>query len=145
MDPLSAIASAIAVVQLADKVISLCKSYITGVHDAPVDLRKILIEVSSMKCVLEVIELLGHAKDGTSSPFLETLGGPLNECNEALKSLESMLSPQFESPSEGRRQKIVLSLVRLAWPLKKEKAQRLLDEIARHKSTISLSLTTEAV
>jgi len=44
MDLLSAAASIIAVVQIADRIVALCKAYITGVNDAPTELRAILIE-----------------------------------------------------------------------------------------------------
>jgi hypothetical protein len=47
----------IAIVQITDRTIDICKSYIKGVRDAPADLRHILIEVGSLKCVLEVLEL----------------------------------------------------------------------------------------
>ena len=83
MDPLSAFSSAIAVVQLADRIAELCKAYITGVKDAPADLRAILIEVGSLKCVLEVIELLDPSKGGSSHvTILAKLNSPLQGCRE---------------------------------------------------------------
>jgi hypothetical protein len=42
MDPLSLAASVIAIIQLADRIISVCKDYVTTVKDAPNDLRAIL-------------------------------------------------------------------------------------------------------
>jgi hypothetical protein len=62
MDPISTVASVIAPVQVVDRIISLCKAYITGVYNAPADLRAILIKVGSIKYILEVIELLGLPK-----------------------------------------------------------------------------------
>jgi hypothetical protein len=146
MDPLSAFASAIAVVQLADRIAELCKAYITGVKDAPADLRAILIEVGSLKCVLEVIELLDPSKGGSSNfTTLARLNSPIQGCREALESLEAMFPAPSETPNSGKRQRIELSLARLAWPFKREKALKLLEELGRHKATISLGLTTEAV
>jgi hypothetical protein len=145
MDPLSAFASAIAVVQLVDRIAELCKAYITGVKDAPADLRAILIEVGSLKCVLEVIELLDPSKGGSSNvTILAKLNSPLQGCRGALESLEAMLPTPSETPSSGKRQRIRLSLAKLAWPFKREKALKLLEELGRHKATISLGLTTEA-
>lgn len=147
MDPLSTAASVIAVVQIADRIIDLCKAYITGVKDAPSELRAILIEVGSVKCVLEVIELLDTSgnKSGTCAvEILEKLQGPLEGCKEALKSLEALFPPQLGSSAKGKRQRLALSLTTLAWPFKREKAMKLLEEVGRHKSTISLGLTTEA-
>jgi hypothetical protein len=145
MDPFSAARSAIAIVQIADRIIALCKAYITGAYDAPADLRAILIEVGSLKCVLEVIELLAPSHGGDDGvDILERLAGPLEGCKEALGSLESLFPPQSQSQNKGNRKRLALSIVSLAWPFKKEKALKLLEELGRHKSTIALGLTTEA-
>jgi hypothetical protein len=148
MDPLSAVANVFAVIQIADRIVALCKAYITGVNDAPFDLRTILIEVGSLKCVLEVVKLLDGSCEaestGNSVAILEKLRGPLDGCKEAMKSLEALFPSQTESPVSGKRQRLALSLASLAWPFKRDKAFKLLEEIGRHKSTISLGLTTEA-
>ena len=117
MDPLSAAASVIAVVQIADRIVALCKAYITGVNDAPMELRAILIEVGSVKCVLEVLELLDPAqKLGEGVELLRKLQMPIEGCREALKSLEELFPPQSTSLVNGKRQRIALSLMTLAWP-----------------------------
>jgi hypothetical protein len=148
MDVLSAVSSVVAVVQIADRVISLCKTYITGVQDAPTDLRAILIEVGSVKCVLETLELLTSSKNEDNSLAilrkLEGHDGPLEGCREALKGLEALFPPQSQSPVQGKRQRVALSLASLAWPFKRDRGFKLLGEIGRHKATISLGLTTEA-
>jgi hypothetical protein len=64
MDPLSITAGVIAIIQIADSITSLCESYLTTVKDAPKDLRNILIEVESVKCVLEVVEILASQQCG---------------------------------------------------------------------------------
>ena len=56
MDPLSITASVITVIQIAGTISSICKDYITTVKDAPKDLRRVAIEVGSIKSVLEVLE-----------------------------------------------------------------------------------------
>jgi hypothetical protein len=148
MDPLSAAASVIAVVQIADRIIDLCRAYITGVKDAPAELRAILIEVGSVKCVLEVIELLDTSGEAEVTfqgvKILEKLQGPLEGCKEALNALEGLFPRQSESAATGKRKRLALSLTTLAWPFKREKALKFLEEIGRHKSTIALGLTTEA-
>ena len=58
MDPLSLTAGVIAIIQLADRIISVCRDYVTTVKDAPNDLRTIFIEVGSVKCVFELLELV---------------------------------------------------------------------------------------
>jgi hypothetical protein len=51
-------ASIIAIYQIADRLIGLCKFYIETVHDAPSDLRKILIEMSALKTIFQDLEFL---------------------------------------------------------------------------------------
>lgn len=141
MDVISAFASVIAVVQIADSIATLCKAYITGVYDAPADLRAILIEVGSVKCVLEAIELLGPPVTGDDKvAILEKLRIPLEGCKEALMALEGLFPPL---PAKGKRERLALSLASLAWPFKRDKALKLLDEIGRYKSTIAIGFTTE--
>jgi hypothetical protein len=107
MDPLSAAASVIAMVQIADKIIDLCRAYTTGVKDAPAELRAILIEVRSVKCVLKVIELLDTSGEAETAfqgvEILEKLQGPLEGYKEALNSLKGLFPPQSESVATGKR------------------------------------------
>jgi hypothetical protein len=149
MEVVGAAASVIAVVQIADRIIDVCRAYITGVHDAPADLRVILIEVGSVKCVLEVIALLGTSSARQNDlRMLSKLQSCLTGCQTALAGLEVLLPAQYSEPARGwrkRRQKLKLSLEYLDWPSRRNKALKLLAEIGRHKSTLSLGLTTEAV
>jgi hypothetical protein len=149
MDPLSLTAGVIAIIQMADKIISVCKDYVTTVKDAPKDLRTIMFEVGSLKCVVEVLELLlSQETCGDASNILRRLNcsdGALEGCKKSLRDLESLFPAPKESATDGKRQKLLCSLTRLAWPFKADKARKLLDDIGRHKITISLSLTTEAV
>ena len=147
MEALGAVASVIAVVQIAESVIKLCKVYITGVQDAPTELRAILIEVGSVKCVLETLQLLGSSAGSNSVELLkalEGLNGPVEECGEALKALEALFPVPSRSLAKGKWQMAALTLETLAWPFKRGKAQKLLEEIGRHKATISLCLMTES-
>jgi hypothetical protein len=148
MDPFSITSGVIAIIQIASAVISICKDYITTVTDAPKDLRTILIEVGSIKCVLETLELLVSKDDGATSIILQNLqtsDGPLEGCKQALMALNQLLPAAAECPTDGKRRKLLLSLTNLAWPLKESKARKLLEDIGRHKTTISLALTIETV
>lgn len=143
------VASSIALAQIADRIMTLFKSYIEGVSDAPADLRHIMIEVSSLKCVLEVLDLSvkSNQSHGLSSPspdvddlsksLFQKLGGstgPIEGCHEALKGLESLFSKETEPKENGKRKKLGISSAALAWPFKMTKAQKWLGEIGSHKS-----------
>jgi hypothetical protein len=60
-------ASVIAIIQMAKTIGSVCGSYISRYKDAPKDLRSIIIEVGSVKSVLEVLQLLHSQGTGTYS------------------------------------------------------------------------------
>jgi hypothetical protein len=145
MDPLSITASVIALIQISSTIISVCKGYISAVKDAPHDLRTCLIEVGSIKSVLEVLEsLIPEDEDGARNSDiwiivdkLKGSEGPLQGCMRALKALNSLL-PLLEKEKP-------MKLSHLAWPFKEGKARKLLEEIGRHKATISLALTTETM
>lgn len=140
MDPLSVTASILTIIGLADKIISACKGYISAVREAPNDLSSILIEVGSVKCVLEVLEmrsdniLIGNKLRGPDGPFEGT--------KQALLAFERLLPVTVDGYLDGKRRKLSTSYATLAWPFKEGKAQKLLGDIARHKATISLALTT---
>jgi hypothetical protein len=51
-------ASIIAIYQIADRIIGLCKFYIETIHDAPSDIRKILVEMSALKAIFQDLEFL---------------------------------------------------------------------------------------
>jgi hypothetical protein len=150
MDPLSIIASSIAIIQVADRLVSICKSYLKSVKDAPNDLRIIIIEVGSVRCILELIRDLvpEDSEDNNDMSFrLQNLrgeDGPVEGCKKALIALSSLVpDPAVQSTHQKRRK--LFSLTTLAWPLKEGKARKLLQDIGRYKATMSLALTTETV
>src|SRR5271165_5643338 len=86
-------ASVVAFIQLADRVIGLCKFYIETVRDAPHDLRAILIEISALKSMLENLEFLIRVDPNTVSEVIRNLGSPdgtLVACRRSLGELEKL-------------------------------------------------------
>ena len=141
-------ASLIAVVGLADKVISRCHRYLSTVKDCPSDLRTILLETSSIKAVIENLEFL---RNNSPDPHLKQLllgldgaDGPVQGCRECLQQLENLIPDDNTQGSRGKRKRpLQPTLVRLAWPLHATKAKRLLDELGRFRGSISLTLVTD--
>ncbi len=79
MDPISIIASIIAVIQLSGKVISLCYDYRTGVKSAPKDATRITDEITSLCHVLEQLLKIAEAEEATHTsrlPALQSLARP---------------------------------------------------------------------
>ena len=170
----------VAFVQLADRIIHICRHYIGSVRDAPHDLRIILVEISSLKAVLQNAQFLDNVDDAIGK---STLKDTLDACKQAVVDLEGLFpkddslitqSPDHQAGSLGspvgmrrvgalvrawvaivrpakssgqKRQRItptLATLETLAWPLKAERSKKLLNEISRHKETISLALLAES-
>lgn len=155
MDPLSLTASVIGVLQLTGAIISSCSAYISAVKDAPKDLRVIMMEIGSLQAIVRVLDLPipddGFTQDQAYVSLLGSLrgpNGPLDGCTNALKALSKLLEEPKTAEEDGnrrtKRQKALPSMTTLAWPLKRNKAKSLLEEIAQYKSTISLALTADS-
>lgn len=141
-------ASIVAVIQIADRVIGLCKFYIETVRDAPSDLRAILIETSAMKTILENVQFLISCNNGSlkMQDCLSGADGPIEGCQSAIAKMEALFPSVYAQGSMGnktKRRKVKASLDALAWPLKENRAKKLLEEVIRYKTTINLALTTE--
>lgn len=140
MDPLSVTASATALIGLANQVLTACLAYTAAVKDAPNDLCNILIEVGSVKCVLETLEVRQNL-----SPILQKLDivhSPLEGCRRELDTLAQLLPSDVEDSRRRARGKSVLT--KLTWPFKQGQARKVLENLGRHKGTFVLLLTTDA-
>lgn len=145
MDPFSTAAGVIAVIQIADRIISLCKNYLETVRDAPSDLRLIFIETSTLKTILESLNFLASYQQTTSLTGLLGDDGPVEASRKTLTELSNLFPSNYDTgtTSTSKRQKAKEILSSLAWPLKETKARKLLSELGQHKSTISLALAAD--
>ncbi len=142
------VASLIAVVGLADQVISCCHRYISAVKDCPSDLRAILIETSSLKAAIVNLEYLYKNSPGPElTQFFDSLDGedgPIRGCRRCLQELEELLPDEKIRDPDGRKRKAIQpTLERLAWPFRENKANKLLAELGRFRASISLALATD--
>ncbi|KAH7134125.1 hypothetical protein EDB81DRAFT_803226 [Dactylonectria macrodidyma] len=141
MDPLGA------VLQISERIIVLCKTYIEDVRDAPSDLRAILIEISAIKSLFKNVRFLLTCDNTTTLlAGLAADSGPIEGCKRAVTELETLFPPDCLSAAkaQSKRPRVKPTLETLAWPFKKPKAKKLLEEITRYRATISLALTTDA-
>jgi hypothetical protein len=137
-------ASIIAIIQISDKFIGLTKHYIEGVQDAPRDLHVIRIETSTLKAVFESLKFVHDSGNAENLQNLARQDGVVAGCRRALSDLEKLISPEVDTTVQGKRRKIQATLSSLAWPLKESKARKLVDEMARYKTTITLALSSES-
>jgi hypothetical protein len=154
MEVVGAISSVVAVIQLADRVIELCKFYIESVKDAPHDLRLILVEISGLKAILETVKFLSLADGDTKSEAMQNLDhqdGPLVACERLVQDLENLFPDTYqprdnhEPPAKrSKSERVAQLLTALAWPLKAGRAKKFLEEIQWQKNTITLALSAES-
>ncbi len=146
-EAITVFASVVAIVQIADRVVGLCKFYIETVHDAPSDLRSILLETSMMKAILENVDpLVSNSGEGTS--ILKRLSGPdspIQACHTIMTKMEALFPSSYRQVHDNtsKRQKVKASLANLAWPFKAERAKKLVGDLSNVKATITLALTLQ--
>ncbi|KAM7191236.1 hypothetical protein V8F20_009414 [Naviculisporaceae sp. PSN 640] len=138
-------ASIIAMVQIADRIATVCKFFIEKVKDYPKDLRRCYVEVQTLKIVFEGLRFLDKSDDSdlTILRRLQGADGPIKCCEESLEKLDKFFLGFPATPNqraEGKAEKLKECLNRLAWPLKASKATELLDDLSRHKSSITMAL-----
>ncbi|KAK7414038.1 hypothetical protein QQX98_007070 [Neonectria punicea] len=142
MEAVGLASSIIAITQIAERVATVCKSYIDGVADYPKDLRAICIETESLATVLRGLRWLDK-EDAEDAHIISQLEGPVEQCKAAIKSLTELLPDPAATPTStkgAKRRKLHSALDALAWPLKAERARKLLDELMQFKSTISMAI-----
>ncbi|KAK4156157.1 hypothetical protein C8A00DRAFT_41316 [Chaetomidium leptoderma] len=132
MDPVSAAANIIAIIHGANRLIALCKRFLEVMRDAPGDLRLILVEVSTLKAILDDLHFLVSCNHGPT--ILDTLThdqGAIEGCRKVVSELEDLLPPECLLATDSKRKA-------------ESKAKALLEELRQYKSTIALALTTDS-
>ncbi|RYP19461.1 hypothetical protein DL767_009642 [Monosporascus sp. MG133] len=132
MEPLSATASIIAVLQLSAKVLA----YLNDVKDAPKDRTQCAIEMLNLCSLL--YQLRDHVEKGdptqpwyTAVQGLAVKNGPLDQFKQALETLQTKMT------DGGRLKKAGEALV---WKFKKEEVTSILDRMERLKSLVGIAL-----
>lgn len=134
----------LAIVQIADKLISTCKDFIESVEDAPRDLKLILIEISTTKAMVESLQYLADADSQTSATLQLLDKGLVEGCLHALKELEQLIGGNVQHNENGRRAMVSLTFARLKWPLNEKKARELVGQLVRFKGAITSILSSES-
>ena len=108
-------------------------------------MRLIFVETGSLKVIFESLRFLNDNDPADSATLQRLRGpdGPVEGCKTAMDQLDKLFPP-LPLPSTKRKrantEKLQTVLTSLAWPLKADRARKLLAEIMRHKSTINVAL-----
>jgi Fungal N-terminal domain of STAND proteins len=151
MDPLSITASVIAVLQISNKIISICYDYASAVRGSSWELQSVTEEVQSLRNVLETLANIARKAESANAaeesrlPTLKLLCepgvGPLSRCLLVLEALEAKLAPpSWGSPVGSKRRALIQAL---GWPLKEGYTKKTLENIARFKATLGLAVAAD--
>jgi ankyrin repeat domain-containing protein 50 len=97
MDPVSAAASVIAVVQISAQIFDLCLTYYSEVKDARTDIKRLRDEIISLQSVLIQIADLADARGSSELSNLDVLNqpnGPVQQCQAELIALAAKLNSE---------------------------------------------------
>jgi hypothetical protein len=140
MEALAGVASIIAVVQIADSVVTLCGKYVKDVKNAKRDIERLRAEVGDLQNVLRRVDEV--AKNGvmklyTSDSVVEELDITVKGCQSTLLELNVKLEPP------KRDSLITRFRDRAKWPFTSEEIDHTIETLNRHKITISLALNLD--
>ncbi|OAP56492.1 hypothetical protein AYL99_09671 [Fonsecaea erecta] len=134
-DPFSLVTGVAGLLSLAGTVISQCYCYGCAVAEAPDEARRLVSEVTSLNGILLGVQGLAAQTD---LPEYQ-LASALRNCKLVLENVSTKLhkfSP-ISSKSPGKR-----AISRLLWPLRKNETEELITAVERHKTSLSLSLSS---
>lgn len=138
-EPLSLIASLIALAQISGEVVSLCYSYRTGIKSADANVIRLASEVKSVRDILEnMIKVVDEqpAQDAQLDAIALLAGkdGPLSQALGDLEELQIKLKPASGLRAVGRL---------LKWPLAEPEVVKTLARIDRLKTTLVVAASTD--
>ncbi|MCJ1395190.1 hypothetical protein MMC18_008073 [Xylographa bjoerkii] len=138
MDPLSGVASVVAVLQFASSVLSTFYFYQERVRHAKKDILYLAAELESLRDFLKSLKTITDDEDA-GSKHLETVTcltrDALQQCLEKLTVLDEKLTPRHGWKVVGQG---------LSWPLKADDVNKIHDDLERFKSTLLLALGTDS-
>jgi ankyrin repeat domain-containing protein 50 len=141
MDPLSATASVVAVIQISGTIFDLCRTYFISVKDARKDIQRLQNEITSLQDVLVSLLDLVDTPNAASLQIVKLAireGGPVQQCQSELAALAERIDI-----GEKKGQMQQFGLRALKWPLSSKDIDKALLTIERHKASISLALASD--
>jgi hypothetical protein len=142
-EPVSVVASVIAIIQISSKVIALCYSFRSRVTTVPRDLLSITQELEDL---IKLLQRLQEIAKGLGDPYsqstdlsealrlLNSQNGPLPRCQAELRALEVKLEPKTGIKAVGQA---------LLWPLKEKDVRKAIERIAGFRASLTVALDAD--
>jgi hypothetical protein len=138
---LSGIASAIAVIQIAEEICTLLKEYTSAVVEAKGDIHRLREEVLTLQSIFRVVENLQNQPGSGKLDVLKLLanpGGLMERCLEDLRDIAAKLKPG-NGPTAMKR----VGMRALKWPFTKGDIEKKIIVLERYKTIFSMALSAE--
>lgn len=139
MEALGAAASAIAVVELGVKVISLCTEYSSAVKNASHDIQRLRERISSLEITLQEVLQLLQGSHGARLRTSQKLHDALDNSRSLLDSIAAALESKLNG---GRRQRTMraFGIRALAWPFESKKMESIIAAIEQYQNTMAVAI-----
>lgn len=135
---MDAAASVIAVVQITERVLTLCYKYAKAVKHGPGHIKRLQEELQSLYSILEgakpLLEGPHKEKLATSQLLKDSLAG----CRTEIDSLKAKLSTK-----SGGMHRHPLNRRRLKWPLESREVDKTILALHKHRDNLNTSLTID--
>lgn len=135
MEGLGAAASALAIIELSFKVISLCLRYAKDVKSAKNDIDELHGEVKELQRVVENAKKLLDSQPGSRLKTSRDLDQTLQSSFGLLSQLENTLQPSSTSKAMTR-----MGIRALKWPFQKSELDRVIQSIRQCSHRVGLAL-----
>lgn len=143
MDPLSLSASIAGLVSLADVVFRAVFKYARAVKDAENYVQTLsdgIIELITMLKSLEALALAFEYDGDEFDPLLSARH--LDQLRQVLRKIEMKVKKPLESFKQSKLDGVMR---RLKWPFSISETKELLDDLTRHKATITMALSADSM
>lgn len=143
-DPLSIAGSIAGLISLADIVFRLVFKYAKSAANAKEEVKNIADEIQTIAGVLQSLRLLASVLEAEEHSFDPTIRahhlGGLSSTLSRLQQRAEKAHEKFENGSKTQQR-----LQQLKWPFSTGESKELLEDILRHKTTISLALSADSL
>ncbi|KFH49007.1 hypothetical protein ACRE_002370 [Hapsidospora chrysogenum ATCC 11550] len=140
-DPLSITASVAGIISLAGAVFTQIYKYANAAGSAQKDVRDLAEEVKTIRDLLRALSALAAKLDATTITTTFNLSY-VESCQETLQRIEDGLS---KARADFEKSKVRIVQRKLKWPFTAAETRGLLNNLARQKGNIGLSLGTDCV
>ncbi|KAK4220807.1 hypothetical protein QBC38DRAFT_163141 [Podospora fimiseda] len=137
-------ASVIAVIQLVERVGTLCSKYIKAVKNAKSDIERLQGELDRLRIILKDADELLQGPNAARLQTSQRFNGKLKECSLELNNLENKLKLKLDTGKQGKfMTRLRLHASKLKWPFESEDVNGLTRSLKRFQDELSASLNVD--